>query len=110
MPEGLAGKARHRHGSCDSIRTNEKQTLLPQQKEGDGKGGGEHIFGGEEDDDYNDDDYFLDLDVCQVCRKVNNARRRLDKSINLVPGVDFPATNRVTKPLSALFNQQLSND
>jgi len=44
----------------------EKQTLLPQQKEGDGKGG-EYIVGGEEDDDYDDDDYFLDLDMCQVC-------------------------------------------
>ena len=63
------------HLSGDSIRTNEIQKLL-QQKEGDGK----------YDDD---DDYFsVDLDMCQVCRKVSNARRRLDKSINRVPEVD----------------------
>ena len=37
------------------------------QKEGDGKGG-EYIDGGDEEIDY-EDDYFLDLDMCQVCRK-----------------------------------------
>ena len=72
-----------------------KNKISPlKQKEGDGKGG-EYIDGGDEEIDY-EDDYFLDLDMCQVCRKVNNARRRLDKSINLVPAVDFLATDRVT--------------
>jgi hypothetical protein len=41
------------------------------------------MVGGEDDDEDDDGDYFsVDLDMCQVLRKVNNARRRLDKNFN----------------------------
>ncbi len=83
MPEGLAAE-RHDIAMALLLRLSDVHRWSGNSKEGDVKGG-EYIVGGEEDDDYddyNDDDYFLDLDMCQVCRKVNNARRRLDKSIN----------------------------
>jgi hypothetical protein len=52
---------------------------------------------------------FLDLNMCQVCRKSTMREEGSTKTSTWCLQFDFLATDRLTKPSSALLNQQLSH-